>query len=42
VAHAQRFSWDRTTDVLLDTYEGAAAEFARRQEAGLRAAAGMP
>jgi D-inositol-3-phosphate glycosyltransferase len=42
VAHAQRFSWDRTTDALLDTYEGAAAEFARRQEAGLRAAAGMP
>ena len=22
VAHAQRFSWDRTTDALLDTYEG--------------------
>ena len=42
VAHAQRFSWDRTTDALLDTYEGAAAEFARRQEAGLRAVAGMP
>jgi D-inositol-3-phosphate glycosyltransferase len=42
IAHAQRFSWDRTTDALLGTYEEAAAEFAGRQEAGLRAAAGMP
>ena len=42
VAHAQRFSWDRTTDALLGTYEEAATEFAGRQEAGLRAAAGMP
>jgi D-inositol-3-phosphate glycosyltransferase len=42
VAHAQRFAWDRTTDALLGTYEEAAAEFAGRQEAGLRAAAGMP
>ncbi len=41
VAHAQRFSWDRTTDALLDTYAGAAAEFAERQQAGLRAAAGV-
>jgi len=42
VAHAQRFSWDRTTDALLGTYEEAAAEFARRQEVGLRAVAGIP
>ena len=42
VAHARRFSWDRTTDALLATYAGAAAEFAQRQEAGLRAAAGVP
>jgi D-inositol-3-phosphate glycosyltransferase len=41
VAHARRFSWDRTTDALLDTYAGAAAEFAERQQAGLRAAAGV-
>ena len=41
VAHAQRFSWDRTTDALLSTYEDAAAEFARRQSAGLREAAGL-
>jgi len=41
VAHAQRFSWDRTTDALLGTYEDAAAEFARRQSAGLREAAGL-
>jgi D-inositol-3-phosphate glycosyltransferase len=30
VVHARRFSWDRTTDALLDTYDGAAAEFAER------------
>ena len=41
VAHAQRFSWDRTTDALLSTYEDAAAEFARRQSAGMREAAGL-
>jgi D-inositol-3-phosphate glycosyltransferase len=41
VAHAQRFSWDRTTEALLDTYAGAAADFAERQAAGLRAAAGV-
>ena len=27
VAHATRFSWDRTTDALLDTYRGATDEF---------------
>ena len=31
VGHARRFSWDRTTESLLDTYAGAAAEFAERQ-----------
>lgn len=31
VGHARRFSWDRTTESLLDTYTGAAAEFAERQ-----------
>jgi D-inositol-3-phosphate glycosyltransferase len=31
VVHARRFSWDRTTDALLSTYTGAAAEFAERQ-----------
>ncbi len=31
VVHARRFSWDRTTDALLDTYAGAAAEFAERE-----------
>lgn len=41
VAHADDFSWDRTTDALLATYAGAAAEFAERQQAGLRAAAGL-
>ena len=41
VAHAHRFSWDRTTDALLGTYEDAAEEFARRQSAVLREAAGM-
>jgi D-inositol-3-phosphate glycosyltransferase len=39
VAHARRFSWDRTTDALLQTYTGAVAEFDARQAAGLRAAA---
>jgi D-inositol-3-phosphate glycosyltransferase len=39
VAHARRFSWDRTTDALLQTYAGAVAEFDTRQAAGLRAAA---
>lgn len=29
--HARAFSWDRTTDALLDTYAGAAAEFTARQ-----------
>ena len=42
VAHARQFSWDRTTDALLATYAGAATEFAERQQAGLRAAAGVP
>jgi D-inositol-3-phosphate glycosyltransferase len=41
VVHARRFSWDRTTDALLSTYTQAAAEFAERQQAGLRAAAGV-
>jgi len=41
VAHAGRFSWDRTTDALLQTYAGAVAEFDARQAAGLRAAAGI-
>jgi D-inositol-3-phosphate glycosyltransferase len=41
VAHARQFSWDRTTDALLATYAQAAAEFADRQQAGLRAAAGV-
>ncbi len=31
VTHARRFSWDRTTDALLETYRYAAAEFADRQ-----------
>jgi D-inositol-3-phosphate glycosyltransferase len=39
VAHARRFSWDRTTDALLQTYAGAVAQFDARQAAGLRAAA---
>ncbi|OLT13374.1 D-inositol-3-phosphate glycosyltransferase [Pseudonocardia sp. CNS-139] len=30
VAHAHRFSWDRTTDALLDTYADAATEHAER------------
>ncbi|MDT7580665.1 MAG: D-inositol-3-phosphate glycosyltransferase [Pseudonocardiales bacterium] len=42
VAHARGFSWDRTTDALLSTYAQAAAEFGERQQAGLRAAAGVP
>jgi D-inositol-3-phosphate glycosyltransferase len=41
IAHAGEFSWERTTDALLDTYAEAAAEFAERQAAGLRAAAGL-
>jgi D-inositol-3-phosphate glycosyltransferase len=41
VAHARNFSWDRTTDALVNTYLGASAEFAERQAAGLRAAAGV-
>ena len=41
VAHAHRFSWDRTTDALLATYEDAAAEFARAAAAVLREAAGL-
>jgi D-inositol-3-phosphate glycosyltransferase len=41
VAHANRFSWDRTTDALLSTYEEAAAEFARRQVAELHATVWM-
>jgi D-inositol-3-phosphate glycosyltransferase len=41
LAHAHRFSWDRTTDALLGTYEDAAEEFARRQSAILREAAGL-
>ncbi|MDN5748602.1 MAG: glycosyltransferase, partial [Pseudonocardia sp.] len=31
LVHAHAFSWDRTTDTLLDTYGGAAAEFAERE-----------
>ena len=31
VAHARGFSWDRTTDALLDTYAGAAAEYVERE-----------
>ncbi|MEK6442899.1 D-inositol-3-phosphate glycosyltransferase [Pseudonocardia sp. T1-2H] len=30
VVHAREFSWDRTTDALLDTYAGAADEFTAR------------
>jgi D-inositol-3-phosphate glycosyltransferase len=41
VAHARRFSWDRTTDALLATYADAAEDFAERQAAGLRAAVGL-
>jgi D-inositol-3-phosphate glycosyltransferase len=41
IAHARRFSWDRTTDALLATYAQAATEFAERQQAGLRAPAGV-
>jgi D-inositol-3-phosphate glycosyltransferase len=37
VEHARRFSWDRTADALLDTYSGAAAEFAERQRQAMRA-----
>ena len=39
VLHARGFSWDRTTDALLATYAGAAAEFATRllTARGLRA-----
>jgi D-inositol-3-phosphate glycosyltransferase len=37
LAHARGFSWDRTTDALLDTYADAAAEFVDRQR-GLVAA----
>jgi D-inositol-3-phosphate glycosyltransferase len=39
VQHARGFSWDRTTDALLATYAGAAAEFATRlvTASGLRA-----
>jgi D-inositol-3-phosphate glycosyltransferase len=37
VEHAHRFSWDRTTDALLDTYADAAAEFAGRQRQAMRA-----
>lgn len=33
VLHASGFSWDRTTDALLDTYADAAAEYAERQGA---------
>jgi D-inositol-3-phosphate glycosyltransferase len=43
VPHARRYSWDRTTDALLDTYAEAAAEYAHRQRQAMRAglAAGM-
>jgi D-inositol-3-phosphate glycosyltransferase len=43
VEHAHRFSWDRTADALLDTYAGAATEFAERQRRAMQAglAAGM-
>jgi D-inositol-3-phosphate glycosyltransferase len=37
VEHARQFSWDRTTDALLDTYADAAAEFAERQRQAMRA-----
>jgi D-inositol-3-phosphate glycosyltransferase len=41
-AHAQEFSWDRTTDALLATYTGAATEFACRVPDGRApAVAGM-
>jgi D-inositol-3-phosphate glycosyltransferase len=35
VAHARRFSWDRTTDALLATYAEAGEEFTRRAGAAL-------
>jgi UDP-N-acetylglucosamine: 1L-myo-inositol-1-phosphate 1-alpha-D-N-acetylglucosaminyltransferase len=43
VGHARRFSWDRTTDALLDTYADATSEFAGRRAAAVResVAAGM-
>ena len=46
VPHARRYSWDRTTDGLLDTYAEAAAEYAQRQRQAMQAvqaglAAGM-
>lgn len=41
VAHARRFSWDRTTDALLRTYADAAADFAERRAVELRAAVGL-
>jgi D-inositol-3-phosphate glycosyltransferase len=37
VDHAHGFSWDRTTDALLDVYADAAAEFAERQRQAIRA-----
>lgn len=36
VLHARGFSWDRTTDALLDTYAGAAAEYVERLRAAAR------
>ncbi|MGH3565889.1 MAG: D-inositol-3-phosphate glycosyltransferase [Pseudonocardia sp.] len=41
VRHARRFSWDRTTDALLDTYAGAAAEYVHRHGGLVPAAAGV-
>jgi D-inositol-3-phosphate glycosyltransferase len=35
VEHARNFSWDRTTDALLDTYTGAAAEFTEQSRLAL-------
>jgi D-inositol-3-phosphate glycosyltransferase len=36
VAHAREFSWDRTTDALLDTYAAAATDFVERLAAPAR------
>ena len=41
VRHARRFSWDRTTDALLDTYAGASAEYVHRHGGLVPATAGV-
>lgn len=41
VAHARRFSWDRTTDALLATYAEAGEEFTRRAGAALAGLGGI-